>query len=98
MPPGPTIVTRRSRDSRETSAGTASSRPIIRVAASGRLCEAIGATIGGSRGDDEIVAPSWDGDDVATARLTVAEGPAQSTDLNLQIRFFDERLWPGSSD
>jgi hypothetical protein len=47
---------------------------------------------------DEIVAPSWNGDDVAMAVLAVAEGTAQSADLNLQIRFFHERSWPGSGD
>ena len=30
--------------------------------------------------------------------LAVAEGATQSADLNLQIRFFDERLRPGSGD
>jgi hypothetical protein len=30
--------------------------------------------------------------------LTVAEGAPQSADLNLQIRFLDERLRPGSGD
>src|SRR5258707_1051623 len=49
MPPGPTIVTRRWRDSRETSAATAVSRPIIRVTASGRLCIVGGAVVGGAR-------------------------------------------------
>src|SRR5882724_11774404 len=32
------------------------------------------------------------------AALAVAEGAAQSADLNLQIRFFDEGLRPGSGD
>ena len=45
---------------------------------------------------DEIVAPSWNGDDVAMAALAVAEGTAQGADLNLQIRFFDEGLRPAS--
>src|SRR6185295_937870 len=47
---------------------------------------------------DEIVAASWNGDDVAMAALTVAEGTAQSADLNLQIRVLDERFRPGSGD
>ena len=50
MPPGPTIVTRRWRESRETSAATTSSRPIIRVAANGRLCSAVDAIVGAQRG------------------------------------------------
>ncbi len=45
-------------------------------------------------GGDEIVATSRNGDDVAIAILAVAEGTAQSADLNLQIRFFDEGLRP----
>jgi hypothetical protein len=32
------------------------------------------------------------------AALAVAEGAPQRADLNLQIRFLDERLRPGSSD
>src|SRR4029079_829927 len=51
--------------------------------------------LGAQRGD-EIVAPSWDSDDVAMAALAVAQATAQSADLNLQIRFLDDRLRPGS--
>ena len=40
-PPVPTIVTKRSRASRATSAATASSRPIACVTAKGRLCGAV---------------------------------------------------------
>ena len=47
---------------------------------------------------NEIVASSRNGDDVAMAALAVAEGATQSADLNLQIRFFDEGLRPGSGD
>src|SRR5882672_8297743 len=43
---------------------------------------------------DEIVAPSWDSDDIAMTALAVSEGAAQRADLNLQIRFLDERLRP----
>ena len=99
MPPGPTIVTRRWRDSRETSVATASSRPIIRVTANGRLCDRRRRDGRRRRGQrrllgadrrDEIVAPSGNGDDVAMAALAVAEGAAQGADLNLQVRFFDK--------
>lgn len=45
-PPGPTIVTSRSRAKRETSDATVSSRPIIRVTANGRLCGRVAATVG----------------------------------------------------
>ena len=86
MPPGPTIVTRRSRDNRETSVATASSRPIIRVTANGRLCGARRGAVVPARErrllasyrGNEIVAPSWNGDDVAMAALAVAEGAAQA--------------------
>src|SRR5260370_6257096 len=44
---------------------------------------------------DEIVAPSWNGGDVATAALAIAQGAAQGADLDLQICVFDERLRPG---
>jgi len=40
MPPGPTTVTRRCCERRDTSAAAASSRPIMRVTAKGRLCAA----------------------------------------------------------
>ncbi len=43
---------------------------------------------------DEGIAPSRNGDNVAMAALAVAEGSAQSVDLNVQIRFFDERFPP----
>ena len=107
MPPGPTIVTRRSRESRVTSAATASSRPIMRVTANGRLCGVAGGTVGGgaaprwllaSDRGDEIVAPPWNGDDVAIAVLAVAEGAAQGADLNLEICFFNVGLRPGPGD
>jgi hypothetical protein len=49
MPPGPTIVTMRWRDSRATSVATTSSRPISRVTASGRLLAPADAA-GGSNG------------------------------------------------
>ena len=49
-------------------------------------------------GRDEIIAPSYHGDDVTIAALAVAEGPAQGADLNLQVRLFDECLRPGASD
>ena len=107
IPPAPTIVTRRWRESRATSAATASSRPIMRVTANGRLCGAADASRRRRRGPrwllasyrgDEIVAPSRNGDDVAIAALAVAEGAAQGAHLNLQVRFFDERLRPGSGD
>jgi len=45
---------------------------------------------------DEIIALSRNGDDVAMAVLAVAEGAPQRADLNLQIRFLDECLRPGS--
>src|SRR5260370_31769501 len=45
---------------------------------------------------DEIVPPPRDGDDVATAALSVAEGAAQRADLHLQICFFDDGFRPGS--
>src|SRR6266581_2476686 len=45
---------------------------------------------------DEIVAPSRNGGDVATAALAIAQDAAQGADLDLQICFFDERLRPGS--
>src|SRR5882672_3276584 len=48
-------------------------------------------------GRDEIIAPSYHGDDVTIAALPVAEGAAQGADLNLQVRLFDERLWPRAS-
>jgi hypothetical protein len=44
---------------------------------------------------DEIVAPSYNGDDVAVVALSVAESTTQSADLEFQIRFFHERCWPG---
>src|SRR4030095_8494154 len=47
---------------------------------------------------DEIVTPSRNGDDVTVPALAVAEGAAQGAHLNLQVRFFDERLRPGSGD
>ena len=107
MPPGPTTVTRRWRESRETSAATASSRPIMRVTANGRLCVVAGASRRRRRGPqwllashrgDEIVAPSWNGDDVAMAALAVAEGAAQRAHLDLEVRVFDEGFRPGSGD
>src|SRR5216684_4671832 len=45
---------------------------------------------------DEIVAPPRNGDHIAIAALSVAEGATQRADLHLQICFFDERLRPGS--
>ncbi len=47
---------------------------------------------------DEIVTPSRNGDDVAVPALAVAEGAAQGAHLNLEVRFFDVRLRPGSRD
>jgi hypothetical protein len=47
---------------------------------------------------DEIVALSYSGGDVTIVALSVAEGTTQSVDLDLQIRFFDERRWPGSGN
>ena len=51
-----------------------------------------------THGGDETVASSWNGDDVAMAAMAVAEGAAQSAHLNLQVRFFDVCLRPGSGD
>jgi len=48
IPPNPTVVSRRWRGSREASTATTSSRPIIRVAASGRLWIGAIATVWGS--------------------------------------------------
>ena len=48
IPPNPTVVSRRWRGSREACTATTSSRPIIRVAASGRLCIGALATVWGS--------------------------------------------------
>ena len=45
---------------------------------------------------DEIVASSWNGDDVAMIALAIAERAAQGADLDLKIRFFDKGFWPGS--
>src|SRR5580704_14607924 len=73
IPPAPTTVTMRWRESRVTSAATASSRPIMRVTAKGKLCCVVEGTGG-------------------------AEGAAQGAHLDLQVRFFDEGLWPGSGD
>src|ERR1700730_10296836 len=105
IPPGPRIVTKRCRESREMSAVTVSSRPVIRVTASGRLCAAMDAIVVASGGwgwffkahrGDEIVTPSWNGGDIATAALAIAQGAAQGADLDLQVRLFDEGLRPSS--
>src|SRR6266436_7545314 len=45
---------------------------------------------------DEIVTPSWNGGDVATAALAIAQGAAQGADLDLQVRVVDEGTRPGS--
>src|SRR5580658_11176409 len=45
---------------------------------------------------NETVASSRNGGDESPPALTVAKGAAQSADLNLQIRFFHERLLPNS--
>ena len=69
-PPGPVIVTRRSRESRETSAATASSRPSIRVTATGRLCGAAGAIVGGDGGPERLPKASR-GDEIVALSGTV---------------------------
>ena len=97
------------RKARDDCPDKASSRPIIRVTAFGRLCasaEAIVEGVGDAEsttsprldGGDKIVAPSGNGDDVAMAALAVAEGPAQGMYLDLEVRFFDEGLRPGMGD
>src|SRR5260370_41169719 len=45
---------------------------------------------------DEIVTPSWNGGDVATAALAIAQGAAQGADLDLQVRVVYEGIRPGS--
>src|SRR5258705_13374044 len=105
-PPGPTIVVSRWRGSREASAATVSSRPIIRnrerqiVQRCWRARRGQGSLRLLLEGDrrNEIVATSRNSDDITLAALPVTESAAQSADLNLQICLFDESLRPSSGD
>src|SRR6266478_5585272 len=49
------------------------------------------------RGNEIVTAPRH-GEDVAIAALAVTEGAAQGAHLDLEVRFLDERLRPGSGD